>query len=480
MFHLIDKTPDRAFERKVLGSIENAFDACKITDGMTLSFHHHLRNGDAVVNQVLHVAENRGLKDLCIAISSIFPVHEPMVQLIRSGVIARIRTDYALGPVADEICNGTLKEPALFQSHGGRARALETGEYTIDIAFVGAPCADMFGNISGAIGKNACGPLGYPKVDVDYADKVVVITEEVKTSALDVVDIPASRVDYVVKVDSIGDASGIKSGATQVATDPVSVKVAEQAAEVIAAAGVMTEGFSFQTGAGGISLAVTKQIGEMMKERGIKGDFIAGGITKSQIDLVKKGIFKRVVNVQSFDQDAVKSYKIDSWHETMSASKYASPANSEAIVDQLGVMLLGAAEIDHEFNVNVTTGGDGRIIGGPGGHPDTAAGSRLAVVTTRLTGGGYPKVADKVGCITTPGDTVDVLVTDHGIAVNPKRENLKERLITANLPVVEMSDLVDKAKSLATKAPYKATGKVCALMEGREGQIIDEINSQVL
>lgn len=31
---------------KLLDSLESAFEACGITDGATLSFHHHLRNGD--------------------------------------------------------------------------------------------------------------------------------------------------------------------------------------------------------------------------------------------------------------------------------------------------------------------------------------------------------------------------------------------------------------------------------------------------
>jgi len=62
---------------KLMSGIDEAFDACRISDGATLSFHHHLRNGDQVLNKVLEVASRRGLKGLRIAPNSLFPVHAP-------------------------------------------------------------------------------------------------------------------------------------------------------------------------------------------------------------------------------------------------------------------------------------------------------------------------------------------------------------------------------------------------------------------
>jgi hypothetical protein len=50
---------------------------CGVRDGATLSFHHHLRNGDHLMNLVLAEAARLGLRDLKIAPSSIFPVHAP-------------------------------------------------------------------------------------------------------------------------------------------------------------------------------------------------------------------------------------------------------------------------------------------------------------------------------------------------------------------------------------------------------------------
>src|SRR5215831_18262228 len=65
---------------KMLPSLEAAVEACALRNGATLSFHHHLRNGDAVLNEVVAAAARVGLRDLRIAATSIFPVHAPLVE----------------------------------------------------------------------------------------------------------------------------------------------------------------------------------------------------------------------------------------------------------------------------------------------------------------------------------------------------------------------------------------------------------------
>ena len=97
-------------------------------------------------------------------------------------------------------------------------------------------------------------------------------------------------------------------------------------------------------------------------------------------------------------------------------------------------MVLAALEIDTDFNVNVLTGSDGVLRGAPGGHPDTAAGSKCCIIVTPLIRGRMATVCEKVVTVTTPGDCVDVLVTDYGIAVNPRRPDLIECLDKAGIP----------------------------------------------
>ena len=43
----------RVGTNKVLASIDEAIEKAGVKDGMTLSFHHHLRNGDYVMKMVM-------------------------------------------------------------------------------------------------------------------------------------------------------------------------------------------------------------------------------------------------------------------------------------------------------------------------------------------------------------------------------------------------------------------------------------------
>lgn len=472
-------SPYRQGKEKVLRDIEAAFDACAIRDGATLSFHHHLRNGDQVLNLVLAVAARRGLRDLRIAPSSLFPVHAPLVDHIRTGVVTRISTAYVTGPVATAISRGVLPTPTVLTTHGGRARAIESGELQIDVAFVAAPAADCFGNLSGTEGPAACGPLGYAMVDVQHAARVVAVTDHLRPHPLCPIDITQEMVDFVVTVDSIGDPKGILSGTTRPTTDPLGLQIAQTASSVIAASGLLREGFSFQTGAGGVSIATSLYVKALMADRKVHGSFGAGGVTAYLVDMLEAGLFRTVFDVQCFDLKAVESYRKDRRHQAMSASLYANPHNRGALVEKLDAMLLGAAEVDLDFNVNVTTGSHGALLGGSGGHADTAAGSKLAIVTTRLASAAGPKIVDRVRCLTTPGETIDVVVTEAGVAVNPRRAELGDRLRSAGIDVVPIEHL----RAASGPNPIGPTvadrgqseSRIVAVVEYRDGSVIDAI-----
>ncbi len=447
-----------------------------IASGMTLSFHHHLRNGDGVLNLVMQAVAELGLTDITIAASSIFPVHAPLVQYIEKGVIRQIRANYISGPVADAISEGKMQWPAIMYTHGGRARALESGDLKVDIAFIAAPVCDVQGNISGANGPAACGVLGYAVPDAHHAERVVAVTDTlVPYPTLDT-EIGEEWVDYVLKVDAIGDPAGIVSGTTQITRNPIGLKIAERAAQVIEHSGLLQEGISFQTGAGGVSLAVAYFMGQAMKQRNIRGSFASGGITGYLVNMLEEGLFESLLDVQCFDHEAIRSYRENRAHQGMSASRYGNPHNKGCVVNQLDVMILGATEIDLDFNVNVTTGSDGKIMGGSGGHSDTAYGSKLAIVVTQLVKGRLPIVREQITTVTTPGTSVDVLVTERGIAVNPNRSELRSCLEKAGLPVVDIRTLYDKASSITGKPEtIKTQDQIVALVEYRDGSVIDVV-----
>lgn len=461
---------------KVAASLRKAIQLSGLKDGMTISFHHHLRNGDYVVNMVLDEIAKMGIKDIKVAASSLFPVHEPLIHHIKDGVITGLDVNYMSGPLARAVSHGILGKPVTFRSHGGRPRAIHEGSLKIDVAFIAAPCSDTMGNINGVEGPSACGSLGYAIPDAQCAQKVIAVTDYLSPYPNSPVSIDQTLVDWVVKVDSIGDPAGIVSGTTRVTRDPIGHIIAGYAAEVIQASGLLKEGISFQTGAGGASLATAFHLKQKMLAKGIKGSFGMGGITGFYVNMLEEGILEKLIDVQCFDLDAVKSIKNNTNHMEVSASFYANPGVKGCAVDNLDVVVLGATEIDTQFNVNVLTDSNGIIMGGSGGHSDTAAGAKLTIIVANLLRSRLPIVLDKVITKVTPGNTVDVLVTERGVAVNPQRKELMDSLREAKLPVMGIEELKAAAEKIAGK-PRKIsfTDQVVGTVEYRDGSIIDKV-----
>ena len=466
-------------EDKIVASLSALFDIIPIKNGMTLSFHHHLRNGDSVLNLVIQEIKHRNLKDISLAPSAIFPIHEPLVELIENGQIKNIYTNYLNGPVATAIQKGLLKGLLFMDTHGGRPRAMETNELKVDVSFIAVPASDRMGNGNGIDGPSACGTLGYAISDLYFADYKVVVTDCIKDS-IDKIDIEAKYVDYILKVDQIGDPKGIVSGTTQPTRDPIQLKIAKDTAHLIDELGYIKSGMSFQTGAGGTSLAVAQDVAQLMTKRNIKGSFASGGITSFLVDMQKKGLFECLYDVQCFDLEAVKSYRTNPKHFSMSASKYGNPNEEYPIVNQLDIVILGATEIDTSFNVNVTTDSNGTIIGGSGGHSDTAYGAKLTIITTNLVKSRISIIKDKVTTITTPGSSIDCLVTERGIAINPNRPDLIEKLKKSRLKILRIEELLDIAQKMTGIPNHLNQSKdIIGVVRYRDGSIIDTLYKKV-
>jgi citrate lyase subunit alpha/citrate CoA-transferase len=466
---------------KIVESLEEAVKLCALKNGQTISFHHHFRGGDYIVNMVVDKLAEMGFKDLTLAASSLTDCHAPLIKHIQNGVIRRIETSGLRGKLADAISRGLMDIPVIFRSHGGRAYVIETGELPIDVAFLGAPSCDPFGNANGYSRDSEegvkCGSMGYAKCDAQYSKKTVIITNNIVHFPNVPFGIPESDVDYIVKVDSIGDPAGIMSGATRFTTNPKELVMAESAAEVIEASGRLVNGFSFQTGTGGASLAVTRFLRERMIAKGIKASFALGGITGSIVELHEEGLIKKLLDVQGFDLKAADSLKTNHFHHQISAEYYASPRGQGAAVNQLDVVVLSALEADIDFNVNVLTGSDGIIRGAIGGHQDTAFGASVSIVVCPLTRGRIPCLVDRVGTIVTPGKTVDVIVTEQGVAVNPAREDLRERFAAARIPLRSIGELREIVKAMVgIPDPVEYEDKAVGIVTYRDGSVIDLIH----
>jgi citrate lyase subunit alpha/citrate CoA-transferase len=465
---------------KIVPGLEEAVKLCGLKDGQTISFHHHFRGGDYIVNMVVDKLAEMGFKNLVLAASSLTDCHAPLIKHIQNGVLSRIETSGLRGKLADEISRGLMDTPVVFRSHGGRAYAIQTGELPIDVAFLGAPSCDPFGNANGYSRDSddgvKCGSMGYAKCDAQYAKNTIIITNNIVHFPNVPFGIPESDVDYIVRVDEIGDPAGIMSGATRFTTNPKELVMAEIAADVIEASGRLVNGFSFQTGTGGASLAVSRFLRDKMIAGGITASFALGGITGSIVELHEEGLIKKLLDVQGFDLKAADSLKNNRFHHQISAEYYASPMGDGAAANQLDIVVLSALEVDVDFNANVLTGSDGVIRGAIGGHQDTAYGASVSIVTCPLTRGRIPCVVDRAGTIVTPGRTVDVIVTEYGIAVNPLRPDLKERFAAARLPLKSITELRSLVEIMVGKPdPVKYSDRVVGVVTYRDGTLLDLI-----
>lgn len=461
---------------KVYESIKDLFDKLDLKDGITVSSHHHLRNGDAVLNMMMLELQRRGIKDITLVASSLFPVHKELIPLLEDGTITNIITSYISGDLAKAISKGKLKGKILMQSHGGRARSIIDKNVVIDYAFIAAPSCDPMGNISGVNGEASCGSMGYAIADAIYAKKKIAITDTIVAYPNYPSDITEDFVDYILKVDSIGDKNGIVSGTTKVTKDPVGLKIAKDTLKVMKASGLLKDGFSYQSGAGGISLAVTDFLRDYMIKENIKGSFASGGITGYLTDMLEEGLFTSLYDVQCFDLKAIESIKKNANHLRMSGSEYGNPEVS-AVVDNLDVVILGATEIDLDFNVNVITGADGVLMGGSGGHQDTAAGAKMSIIVSKLFSSRLPVIKNRVDVIATPGTTIDVLVTERGIAVNPLRQDLIEKFKENGLNVMTIQELKAIADNfMGEPKEINKKDRIIGYSEYRDGSILDEIH----
>jgi citrate lyase subunit alpha / citrate CoA-transferase len=462
-------------ESKVLPSLRAAIEKCGLRDGMTIATHHHLRNGDLLFNLLIREIEAMGIRDITVASSSVHNVNAEIIPQIRAGVVTKFETGVN-GLIGELVSKGELDCPIVVRSHGGRARSLVTSEVPVDIAFIAAPCCDETGNLNGVSGPAACGSLGYAFTDARYAKKVVAVTDNLVAYPAAPVSISQSDVDYVVQIDSLGDPKKIVSTTTRVTRDPAGLLIARYAAEVIEASGLLKDGFSFQTGAGGTSLAVADAVKRRMLEGRIRGSFGCGGITGYFVDMLEEGYFQTLFDVQCFDLRAVESIGHNLRHREISADLYANPFNRGSVVNMLDVVILGATEVDVNFNVNVNTESNGYLLHNTGGHSDTAAGAKLAIVVAPSIRGRLPIIRDELTTITTPGETVDVVVTERGIAVADRHEALKKELVRRRLPLKGIRQLHEEICALTGKPrPVEFTDEVVALIEYRDGSIIDVV-----
>ena len=461
---------------KVRNSIKDAIINSGLKSGMSVSFHHHLRNGDYVMQMVFDEIAKLEIKNLSLYASSLGEAQNGLAPYILDGTITNISCSGVRGKIGEIISEGKIKNPVVIRSHGGRARAIEEGDIKIDVAFIAASSSDSFGNASGIGGKSNCGVLSYANVDSKYAKHVVIVTDTLLESTNPYISIEGENVESVVVVDKIGDPNKIATKEIRFTTNPKEKLIAKNAVDVILSSPDFKDGFNYQAGAGGVSIGVFETLKRIMKERNIHMGCAIGGITGNMVSLLEEGYIEKLYDAQDFDIKSISSIGKSENHKEVSTSLYANPNNPKVLVNKLDFVVLGALEVDVNFNVNVIIGSDGLIKGAPGGHPDASAGSKNTIIVTPLNRGRIPCIVDNVVAITTPGSSVDVVVTEVGIAVNPNRVDIIEQLTVQGIKCYTIEELRDKAYGRTGKPdPIDFTDEVVALIEYRDGSVIDKI-----
>ncbi|MBN1196906.1 MAG: citrate lyase subunit alpha [Candidatus Aminicenantes bacterium] len=465
--------PDSGDKR--VADIKTALERCGIRDGMTISTHHHLRDGDFVANMVFDAAAELGVKDLRWFPSASFPVHAPNIRHLESGVIHHIEGSMN-GPLGDYCSQGKMRGTAVLRSHGGRWQAIQDGEVHIDIAVISAPSADPFGNANGLRGPAACGLLGFALADSRYADRVVVVTDHLEPFPCIPWQIQGNDVDFVVEVDSIGDPQKIISGTTQLTRSPDRLHIAELALNFVTAAGLVKDGFSFQAGAGGTSLAFAIFLRDFMRAHNIHARFMRGGSTRYMTGMLEEGLVDFLLDGQTFDLEGVRSMRENPAHQDTSPFTSYNFHGKGNFASMLDIVILGATEVDLDFNANVVTHSDGKLLHGIGGWQNCLFG-KTVILPIPLFRDRIPVVVDRVTTLCGPGELIDVVVTERGIAVNPRRTDLLDAVREAGLPLRTIQELKEEAERVCGGAPAKPEllDKTIAVIKWVDGTLIDAV-----
>jgi citrate lyase subunit alpha/citrate CoA-transferase len=458
---------------KRLPDLRTALERCGVRDGMTIGIHHHFRDGDLTLVPLFRTLAEMGVKGLTLAPSALFPCHEPLIEFLESGVIDHIEGSMN-GPLGRFCSEGRMRGMGVLRSHGGRFQAIQDGDLRIDIGIIPAPAADCTGNANGVHGDSACGPLGFALADSLYADKVIVITDNLVPFPCLPWEIQGQNVDHVVEVERVGDPDKIVSGTTRITRSPTRLLIAEYVAQLIEEAGYL--GQPFQAGAGGIALAFVQFLAQRMRQKGVSAPFARGGSTEHLVAMLEEGLVGAILDGQSFDLRGVASLRDHPRHVATSpftSYNYHSKGNFST---QVATAVVGATEVDVTFQANVCTHSDGLLLHGIGGWQNTLH-AHCSILAFPLFRGRIPIVVKEVTTVCAPSEMVDVVVTERGIAINPRRQDLLSRLAGSSLPIMPIEQLYELALQICgePEPPRLDREHPVAIIKWVDGTVIDTV-----
>jgi citrate lyase subunit alpha/citrate CoA-transferase len=194
------------------------------------------------------------------------------------------------------------------------------------------------------------------------------------------------------------------------------------------------------------------------------------------VELLEEGLTDYILDGQTFDLAGVQSIGGNPHHVATSpftSYNYHGKGNFASMVD---AVVLGATEVDVNFNGNVVTHSDGLLLHGIGGWQNClfAGCTILAIPSFRDR---IPVIVDEVTTLTGPGELIDVVVTERGIAINPRRADLLERVQGSSLPIRPIEEIQREVYALVGGAPKQPrfTEKPAAIVKWVDGTVLDTV-----
>jgi len=160
------------------------------------------------------------------------------------------------------------------------------------------------------------------------------------------------------------------------------------------------------------------------------------------------------------------------WTSPFTSYNYHSKGNFAGMVD---VAILGATEVDVNFNANVVTHSDGYLLHGIGGWQNCLF-SKTVILPIPLFRNRIPVVRDEVTTICGPGELIDVIITERGIAINPLRKDLFRKLKESNLPIKSIHELKKEAEEICgIMEKCVLSDEIVAAIKWVDGTVIDVV-----
>ncbi len=152
---------------------------------------------------------------------------------------------------------------------------------------------------------------------------------------------------------------------------------------------------------------------------------------------------------------------------------YHGKGNFASMVD---AVVLGATEVDVDFNANVVTHSDGLLLHGIGGWQNCLS-SGCTILAVPSFRDRIPVLVDRVTTLTGPGELIDVVVTERGIAINPRREDLLRATADSDLPIRPIEAIKAEVEALVggPPAPARTTDRPVAVIKWVDGTVLDTV-----